>query len=602
MQVRITIMYEEASVSAALRSFGTSSALDSAATGPADPSPTKEGCKTQFVKFVLFTGAATHYTAQTSSGLPDCPVFATSEIGGVIVTKIYTSSLDISDTIIDCKQGIVVPAPPMCRYVALSYVWGQGDDTRGKEDGESGKCLPRTIEDVIQLIRQLGYRHLWVDRYCIDQDDGQDKHIQISQMGDIYAMATLTVVAAAGSSPAHGLPGLFSRPRHPVRHVRLKDFCISILPMSAGQDIAESAWASRAWTFQEGFLSRRRLIFTDTQVSFVCNTSYCQETESSGLCLGPLEPWLKGWLPRHSEKSNFPDYYRRALSFLSNYTQRKLSRESDALNAISGALNTLAIHSTYHLWGVPFEHAAAWRQSRFALLWKHPGNMGPFRRRLGFPSWSPLGWHTVMLEENELEFGEPYAISTRGLAIRIDGNIRHLDTYSPHSALNYSLVSQYLQMDVQMADLTLALLPNSQFTRVFVALSNEINVVLDPHWDVVLPNPEIHIQGILLTQIGTLKNPDDLPGQRILRRVMLLQKHDDHYERVGIAYFPEGTPTTNPSDWKYKLYDSKMKWLGYGFRNDSDNAKWLSSLPAAALQIQDTWWQQHFKKTTILLG
>jgi hypothetical protein len=73
--------------------------------------------------------------------------------------------------------------------------------------------LPRSIADAIVACRNLGWAYLWVDRFCIVQDDEpQQKNIQLDQMGTIYGRAGFTIVALAGNSADHGLPGV-SRPR-----------------------------------------------------------------------------------------------------------------------------------------------------------------------------------------------------------------------------------------------------------------------------------------------------------------------------------------------------------------------------------------------------
>lgn len=70
---------------------------------------------------------------------------------------------------IDVSTREVVPCPPRCKYIALSYVWGgigprEGDLARG--------TLPKTIEDSITVTKQLGLRYLWVwssDYLCATQ-------------------------------------------------------------------------------------------------------------------------------------------------------------------------------------------------------------------------------------------------------------------------------------------------------------------------------------------------------------------------------------------------------------------------------------------------
>ncbi|KAF3042483.1 hypothetical protein E8E11_001118 [Didymella keratinophila] len=128
------------------------------------------------------------------------------------------------------------------------------------------------------LTKDLGYKYLWVDRYCIAQQDAEVKHIQIVQMGNIYAMADLTIIAVIGSDPTHGLPGF--RGSRSVKSARLGSSYISILPASDDlTQVVHSPWTMRAWTLQESVLSRRRLILTGRQAIFLCNTQFTFEAE-----------------------------------------------------------------------------------------------------------------------------------------------------------------------------------------------------------------------------------------------------------------------------------------------------------------------------------
>jgi hypothetical protein len=74
-------------------------------------------------------------------------------------------SFFFSFKLIDCVHRKVVLAAQPCEYVALSYVWGAayGHD-HPTSNFDSGK-IPHTIEDSMEVTRQLGYRYLWVDRY-----------------------------------------------------------------------------------------------------------------------------------------------------------------------------------------------------------------------------------------------------------------------------------------------------------------------------------------------------------------------------------------------------------------------------------------------------
>ncbi|KAI0538687.1 heterokaryon incompatibility protein-domain-containing protein [Xylaria digitata] len=137
-------------------------------------------------------------------------------------------------------------------YVALSYIWGNGSDTftATKVGPQLPSLLPRVIEDAISATLSLGYRFIWVDRYCIDQHDASKKHEQIMHMDSIYQYAALTIIAAAGTDEIYGLPGV-SRTR-PTRQWSFKgdDFSITSTLPSPQRSIRESRWATRGWTYQ----------------------------------------------------------------------------------------------------------------------------------------------------------------------------------------------------------------------------------------------------------------------------------------------------------------------------------------------------------------
>lgn len=61
--------------------------------------------------------------------------------------------------VIDCRLRSTIKAATTCRYIALSYVWGQ------RSQGSSTSEFAPAIEDSISVTLSLGFRYLWVDRY-----------------------------------------------------------------------------------------------------------------------------------------------------------------------------------------------------------------------------------------------------------------------------------------------------------------------------------------------------------------------------------------------------------------------------------------------------
>ncbi|RFN48837.1 het-domain-containing protein [Fusarium flagelliforme] len=178
--------------------------------------------------------------------------------------------------VIDCETGETIEASGGCNYFALSYVWGkpaqpQSPGASGNPEGGAAEW-PKVVHDAVEVTRLLGERYLWVDKYCIDQDEGPLKDEQIAQMDKIYSGALLTLVAAAGEDSSYGLPGIGIKERIPMERFNIDSVAIIQSPPHLSAQISGSTWAERGWTYQEGYLSPRRLIFTDYEVAYLCNT------------------------------------------------------------------------------------------------------------------------------------------------------------------------------------------------------------------------------------------------------------------------------------------------------------------------------------------
>ncbi|PVH71448.1 HET-domain-containing protein [Cadophora sp. DSE1049] len=335
-------------------------------------------------------------------------------------------------------------APRSCRYVALSYVWGQSHLRHPDRTGgyPSLRNAPKVITDSIEVVMLLGFRYLWVDRYCIDQSDLSGKHDQISRMDSIYASAQLTIIAAAGDDPDIGLPGVNGTLRRPQPACRLGDYKMVSSLVTATVSLSGTAWTSRGWTFQEGLLSRRRLIFTFDQVYFECNGMHCTEV----LHL-PLEEMLdRATRKARSEvppgaftTKSIGDYPWRIMQYVSDFAARQLTYQSDALNAIQGIFRAFekSPHPLYQLMGVPImsPYVISGNSvplvstiSRFpeegfmiGLLWFH--RYSPPKddfRRTCFPSWTWAGWNGQ--PERHLEFNHRSELSDLGVEISVENS------------------------------------------------------------------------------------------------------------------------------------------------------------------------------------
>ncbi|KAF7543816.1 hypothetical protein G7046_g9925 [Stylonectria norvegica] len=325
--------------------------------------------------------------------------------------------------LVDCAQSPprVVDASIMEHYVALSYVWGKN----------TTETLPKVIQDAVTVTKGLGVRYLWVDRLCVDDSRPQEKMHQIGRMDEIFEGAILTIVAACGEDATHGLPGVGSTTRAAQPKYEFVNSDTTLV--SSLQDprlaVKNSTWYTRGWTYQEGLLARRRLIFTDQQMYWECEGMCCPESlviplefyhdmEEQRMCDfmrpglfngvsfvdGSWERWKR--LPSKVEEPSTLSIFREADQHIVNYTKRDLTYDEDSLNAFLGISkrleNSLGRGKVVNLLGIPIWAPVDERSMTspprtrdiFALstcFWHHKDGIVASRRS-HLPSWTWAGW------------------------------------------------------------------------------------------------------------------------------------------------------------------------------------------------------------------
>ena len=154
----------------------------------------------------------------------------------------------------DCKTRVLCTAPNS-QYICLSYVWGDTTADNATSDDITSEIIPQTVSDAIIVTLQFGLQYLWVDRYCIDQNNPEEKHDAIRNMDSIYRSAFVTIIAAAGGGSDYGLPGV-SRPRKVTTSLGIGSHAF-VAVRNPSEDVDSSMWNTRGWTYQEMLLSRR---------------------------------------------------------------------------------------------------------------------------------------------------------------------------------------------------------------------------------------------------------------------------------------------------------------------------------------------------------
>ncbi|KAK4212788.1 heterokaryon incompatibility protein [Rhypophila decipiens] len=98
---------------------------------------------------------------------------------------------------------LVEPTKPT-PYACLSCCWGQdtGGVLRTTKKNEQSHCdsiefssMPRAIQDAVSVCRGLRISHLWVDSFCIIQDDRLAWLEDAAEMHNIYLNSLLTIAA-----------------------------------------------------------------------------------------------------------------------------------------------------------------------------------------------------------------------------------------------------------------------------------------------------------------------------------------------------------------------------------------------------------------------
>ncbi|KAH6614284.1 heterokaryon incompatibility protein-domain-containing protein, partial [Boeremia exigua] len=298
--------------------------------------------------------------------------------------------------VIDCVSRSVVPLPRGCEYAALSYVWGISTTSDlPLLDNRLPSPAPQVVDDAMYCAQQLGFLYLWVDRYCIDQNS-ESKHLLIQNMDRIYGCASITIVNASGDSSYHGLPGVSNVPRKQQQYITVNGSSI-VRVRSCRKEIQQSKWASRGWTFQEGLLSTRRLVFTPSQVYFQCRVWHCCES-ISGVFNSSTDERREAVISLASSQQALTVHrgfgQKMFEELLSQYLRRQLTFDTDILLAFLAVIKSCSFQ---HCWGAPVRVSysnSSGNELMQRLRWQPVGEIeaNHLIRREGIPSWSWAAW------------------------------------------------------------------------------------------------------------------------------------------------------------------------------------------------------------------
>ncbi|KAL6708855.1 hypothetical protein ACN47E_002262 [Coniothyrium glycines] len=193
-------------------------------------------------------------------------------------------------------------------YVALSHVWGLGKrlptttttSLPAHKKSIPWSSLPKAFQEVVVLVRALGFRWLWIDALCLVQDEVQEKLEESLMMDEIFGNAFLTI--AATSATDSSTQPLFAAKTQPFKiqatdnrgslfkiYVREQPSHYSFkAPFDEGahmndwelpfpiteETYMQAPLLQRSWAYAERLLSRRVLHFTKSEMILECREGY----------------------------------------------------------------------------------------------------------------------------------------------------------------------------------------------------------------------------------------------------------------------------------------------------------------------------------------
>jgi hypothetical protein len=284
------------------------------------------------------------------------------------------------------------------RYVALSHCWGIPGNWRTMQANYSllqseipFPGLPQTFRDAVHVTRGLGIRYLWIDSFCIIQDNKEDWEVESSNMAAIYANAYLVIGADKSEDSKKGFLGGYPGARSECiatvensdgssskLYARIHDIHGEVCsPFSQWQP---SPLRTRGWALQEQVLATRMVHFTEKELHWECRTANlceCMEldTRASSHARGDYRTSLE----QDNKRLRLSTWH----GIVERYFHRSLTKLSDFLPALSGIVCRM------QKFGAGEYLAGLWKESLLEdLLWSGSSPLTSRAQPYRAPTWS----------------------------------------------------------------------------------------------------------------------------------------------------------------------------------------------------------------------
>ncbi|KAK7912213.1 heterokaryon incompatibility protein [Apiospora marii] len=326
-------------------------------------------------------------------------------------------------------------------YATISHCWGTepfptltSSNLARFTGGILRDELPRSFQEAMETTEALGIRYLWIDCYCIIQDDQADWLSEAPLMSKVYSNSQINIGAADAAGPRHGMfrerpiNSIIIRPQpSPARgcqayRLTRKDgraqfdgglFNDPLDRAFESKVLRDSSLMTRAWVLQERALSRRMVTFTREEIYWQCHESAATESYPVGWpknsierliddpfwSLSPSQSLLRNVIRRGPSRTGSSDdgvgpkvrpvtYQERWFNALSSYNAAKLTYPAkDKILAIDGIGTRLAELSDDN-----YCRGILAKTMPYALLWENKETpakhaLAKYAETSQYPSW-----------------------------------------------------------------------------------------------------------------------------------------------------------------------------------------------------------------------